>query len=226
MGGTEKFPSDMVVVPYLVTIVREEWFVADLAGGRDSEANLGVDVPDESFVVEVDRERLLLQVEHLLGESLQTVLAHITLVIALEFGDEGDHLEAHRARRLRLVIKRLMTARGVVEVRRLDQRLEVRVDHHGDQRTEPNIKDNQQECIISSRRSMINDQNPKVRIKVKHTQCSGTEPFPKAPEPQRSAQAHPDLGNTTDAFCLPSPIGCGRGIDDTKTYCGVKNDRP
>ena len=86
MGGTAKFPSDMVVVPYLVTMVREEWFVADVSGGRDSEAHLSVDVPDESFVVEVDRERLLLQVEHLLEEPLHTVLPHITLVIALEFG--------------------------------------------------------------------------------------------------------------------------------------------
>ena len=121
VGGTAKFPSDMVVVPYLVTIVREEWFVADVAGGLDSEAHLGVDVSDESLLVEVDCECLLLQVEHLLEEPLHTVLPHITLVIALEFGDEGDHLETHRTRRLRLIIEGLMTARGVVEVRLLDK---------------------------------------------------------------------------------------------------------
>ena len=74
MGRTAKFHSDMVVVPYLVTIVREEWFVTDVAGGRDSEAHLSIDVPDEPLVVEVDRECLLLQVEHLLEVPRDTVL--------------------------------------------------------------------------------------------------------------------------------------------------------
>ena len=62
--------------------------------------------------------------------------------------------------------------------------------------------------------------------KVKHTQCSGTEPFSKTPEPQRSPQAHPDIGNTTDAFCIPSPIESGLGIDDTTPSCGLKTGGP
>ena len=88
VGGTAKLASDMVMVPNLITIFTEEWLIADVAGGRDSEAHLAVDGSPDPHLVEVDRERLLLQVEHLLDEPLHTVLNHINLLIALEFGDD------------------------------------------------------------------------------------------------------------------------------------------
>ena len=130
VGGQLKFPGDMVVVPHLVSVVWEEWLMADVAGPRDSEEYLRLDDVDEPLVVELQHEHLMLQLDHLLDEPLLTILRDITLVIALNFWYDGDHIEAYRARRLRLLIE------GMVEVRLLHIPLKGRVDHHGDSRAE------------------------------------------------------------------------------------------
>ena len=99
----------------------EEWLLADVAGVRDYEAHRAEDVSDEKRRIEVTRELLLQHFDHLLEEPLHRVVADIALVIALEFGNEGAHLESDRSRHLGLVFEGHMTADGVGEVRLLDK---------------------------------------------------------------------------------------------------------
>ena len=122
MGGPSILIGDSVVVPYLVPFVGEEGLAADVSVVRDAEGILGVEVGNESLVIQEHRECLLLEGDHLLKEPADTVLPHVSLIIILEFRDEADHLEARRAWRLRLIVVGFVPAFRVVEVSQLDQR--------------------------------------------------------------------------------------------------------
>ena len=137
MDGPSILAGDTVVLPYLVTLLGEEGLAADVVFVHDPEGSLGVEAGNVTLVIPLHRECLLLQCDHLLKEPIDTFLPHVALIIALEFEDESDHHDAHRARRLRLMVVGFVPALRVVEVRLLDQRLEVGIYHKGDTISEP-----------------------------------------------------------------------------------------
>ena len=106
-----------------------DWKLADVASPAHIEFCLIYSIPLQPLLIEVSSNCLLFELQHLLDEPLHAVFPTIELVALAQLGIVAYDFVSDGARHMMLVGEGLVPLHRLILTGRLDDRLEVRVNH-------------------------------------------------------------------------------------------------